>query len=394
VDALRGWLGATAGDAPIAMRTRLRARIGALGGPDRSTDLVPLLGHLLGLRMDVDDEARLEALTGGEFAAATRDAYAGWIEALAATGPVILAVDDLHHADPASMALAEELLAVTDRAAFVLAVTTGPGSDLPAWSFRARAMADYAHRLAEVSLRPLSPGASEELLGELVPFGLLPSELRAEVVARAEGNPLFLQELARALVEGGDRRRTWSVAPASMADLPPAVEGLLVARIDRLSEDARAIAQAAAVIGREFQVPVLASVLERPDVDLTPLLRADVVREVARFPELVCTFSHGLLHEAVLATLTPTTLRSLSGRVGRALEERYADSIDQHADALAFHLYRSDDAAKAVTYLELAADLATADGDAERAARLLERARKAAEVGSVDSGPGGGPPDA
>ena len=167
---------------------------------------------------------------------------------------------------------------------------------------------------------------------------------------------MFLRELLRALIEGGDRSRTWSVGPASTADLPPAVEGLLVARVDRLSDDARTIAQAAAVIGREFSVRVLAAVLERPDVDLTPLLREDVIKEVRRFPEFECAFSHGLLHEAVLATLTPTALRRLSGRVGEVLETRYANEIDLHLDKLAFQFYRSDDAAKALHYLELAAD--------------------------------------
>ena len=121
---------------------------------------------------------------------------------------------------------------------------------------------------------------------------------------------------------------------------------------------------------------VLAAVLGKPDVDLTPLLREDVIREVRRFPEFECAFSHGLLHEAVLATLTPTALRRLSGRVGEVFEQRYADELDLHLDKLAFHFYRSDDAAKALRYLESAADAAAAAGDQPREDHLLNGQRR------------------
>ncbi|MGZ6544470.1 MAG: hypothetical protein ACXVEI_04075, partial [Actinomycetota bacterium] len=136
--------------------------------------------------------------------------------------------------------------------------------------------------------------------------------------------------------------------------------------------------QAAAVIGREFPVRVLAAVLGKPDVDLTPLLREGVLKEVRRFPEFECAFSHGLLHEAVLATLTPTALRRMSGRVGEALEEQYTDSLDPHLDKLAFQFYRSDDAAKALRYLGLAANRAAAAGDPAHEGQLRERAAKVA----------------
>jgi class 3 adenylate cyclase len=378
VDALRGWLGALDSDAPIATRTRLRARVAAIPGTESLSKGLPLLGWMLGFRINMDGESMLSSQSSDERTVAACEAYVTWIEALASTRPVVLAIDDLHHADGSSLGLAEELLALTDRAAFVLATTLRPGSDSAGWGFRTLALAEYSHRVAEVSLGPLSEESCVALVRELVPAGLLTDDLRSEVVARAEGNPMFLQELVRALIEGGDRRRTWSVGPASTADLPPAVEGLLVARVDRLSDDARTIAQAAAVIGREFSVRVLEAVLATPDVDLTPLLREDVIREIRRFPEFECAFSHGLLHEAVLSTLTPTALRRLSARVGEVLEAQYADALDQYLETLAFLFYRSDDATKALRYLELAADKAAATGDPVREDQLLERAEKAA----------------
>jgi len=152
---------------------------------------------------------------------------------------------------------------------------------------------------------------------------------------------------------------------------------LLVARIDRLAPGPRRLAQVAAVVGREFPVSVATAVAEsaHPDVDIAALLRAEIVREISRFPELVCTFRHGLLQEAALSTLTSRTLRELYARVGNLMEERVADQIDEAAEQLAFYFYRSDLQAKALSYLERAAKRAP---DPAHAHELLRRAEKVA----------------
>ena len=114
-EALRGWLGAVEGDAPIATRTRLRARVASMDGADRMLEMLPLLGDVLGLRVRTETEPTLSTLSPDERAAGARDAYVGWIEALASTQPVVLGIDDLHNADRSSMMLAEALLDLTDR---------------------------------------------------------------------------------------------------------------------------------------------------------------------------------------------------------------------------------------------------------------------------------------
>jgi len=176
-----------------------------------------------------------------------------------------------------------------------------------------------------------------------------------------------------------ERHQTWTVAPGSVSDLPPALEALLVARIDRLPPSAERLAQVAAVIGRVFPVSVLERVegTDTTNEGLPVLLRSGIVRELRRYPELECTFGHGLLQEAALSTLTPAALRQLNGLVGEALEERNADRLEELAERLAFHFYRSDDPARALRYLELAAERtpepATAEALWARAAKLAHR---------------------
>jgi class 3 adenylate cyclase len=377
VDVLRTWIGGADGEAELAVRTKLRARGEALLGP-RWAGVLPYLAILLGLQLGPDAERDLLGLSADELAAGQRDAFAAWAEAVAAGRPLVLAVDDLHWADRPTRTLAERLLGLTDRAAVLLAVTMRPDTASEGWAFRVTAQRDFSHRAEEIALAPLDPVASGRLIDALVPPGLLGDEVREELVAKAEGNPLFVEELVRALMEsGGERRRTWTITPGAAGELPPALEALLVTRIDRLDPGARRVAQAAAVVGREFPASLATAVAESedPDRDVGALLRAGIVREVHRFPELECTFRHGLLQEAALSTLTTAALRTLSGRVGRELERRYGDRVDDHLERIAYHFYRSDEPGRALEYLERAADRAV---DGAHAATLLDRARRLA----------------
>ena len=388
VDVLRTWLGVEEGEAELAVRTKLRARAGALLGTAQDA-VVPLLGLMLSIRLEPDVERDLLVLSADELAARGREAFVTWAEALASKRPLVIAVDDLHWADVPTRELAQGLLALTDRAAVMLLVALRPDPSSQGWAFRLTAQTDFAHRVVEVPLPALGEEASRALIDALVPPGLIDDVVKAELVVKAEGNPLYLEELLRALLEaGGDRRRTWTITPGTAAELPPALESLLVARIDRLDPGPRRLAQIAAVVGREFPVSVAAAVAGSADADadVAALLRAEVVRELRRFPALECTFRHGLLQEAALSTLTPTSLRDLYGRVGDAMVEHLGELAGERLEQLAFYYYRSDEQAKALDYLERAAEHAVTVELPVRARELWTRARKVAErLGGADA---------
>jgi class 3 adenylate cyclase len=381
VELLRTWLGVDEGEAELAVRTKLRARAGALLGV-RAEPTIAYLGLLLSIKLDPDVERELLSLSADELAERIQEAFVTWAELLASSGSLVLAVDDLHWADATTRALAERLLALTDRAAVMLATTLRPDPGSQGWAFRLAAQTAFAHRVIELPLPPLTPDASRSLIDELVPVGLVTEPLRDEIVAKAEGNPLYVEELLRALMEaGGDRRRTWTVTPGSAAELPPALEALLVARIDRLESDARRLAQVAAVVGREFPVSVAATVAGSRDADrdIAALLRAEIVRELRRFPQLECTFRHGLLQEAALSTLTPNSQRGLYGTVGHAMEVYLGERTEDRLEQLAFYFYRSDEHATALDYLDRAAERAAELESLLRAEELWTRARRLAE---------------
>ncbi len=158
--------------------------------------------------------------------------------------------------------------------------------------------------------------------------------------------------------------------------LTPTLESLLLARIDSLSESGRRLAQLAAVIGRSFPVRVLEHIAgsDSVDDDLTEVVRADIIRELRRYPEPECVFRHGLIRQACLSTLPAPRRRTLHGAVATAFETLFAGDLDTHYEVIAYHYARSEDSGKALFYLERAGDRAAALDANERAEELWRRA--------------------
>jgi class 3 adenylate cyclase len=342
VEALLGWLDAEIGEPEIAVRTKARARFGDLFGDDLAR-VFPALGRMLNLR--IDSGASVDVADG------TRDAYLRWLETLAGQGPIVLALEDVHWADGRTHELVDAVLELTERSPVALVLTSEPIPRSAGAMLRLKALDEHGHRTTELPLRPLSTEAAEELLAGILGGDVDPVTRRG-LVHEAEGNPLYLEELARAVIDGAlqPRGRTWTISVR--ADLlPPALENLLVARIDRLSENARQLVPLAAAIGRTFPVPVLEEVAGS-DVaaGLAALLRAEVVREVRRYPVFECSFTHGLLHDAALSTLTQARKRALYAEIARAFESLYGDSIDDHLERLAHYHAQAGNLPKALEY--------------------------------------------
>lgn len=133
--------------------------------------------------------------------------------------------------------------------------------------------------------------------------------------------------------------------------LPPTLENLLVARVDRQPDGPRRVAQIASAIGRTFPVRVLETVAgEGVDEALRALLRAEIVRELSRYPELECAFTHGLLRDAVLSTLTAARKRALYASIAEAFEGLYAGSLDEHLERLAHYHAQAGNLPTALDY--------------------------------------------
>jgi DNA-binding SARP family transcriptional activator len=345
VEILLGWLGADIAEPEIAIRTKARAGLTSLF-EDEADQLLGSLAELLRIR-----------LAGGAAPeTSSDDAFVRWLERLAATRPVILAIEDMQWADARTRQLGEQVLELTDRAPVGLVLTEEPIPGSEGARLRLHAHAQFGHRTSELALRPLADDDAEAVLTAMV-GDELDAATRAGLIREAEGNPLYLEELARAYLEGvlEPRGRTWTMTIGIHELLPPSLENLLVARIDRQPDEPRRLAQIAAAVGRTFPVSVLERVAgETTDDALRALLRAEIVREVSRYPELECTFTHGLLREAALSTLTSTRKRALYTDIADAFESIYAEELEEHLERLAHYHAQAGNLPKALEYAERA----------------------------------------
>jgi predicted ATPase len=382
IQILRNWIGAEDGEAEASVWAKLEAKLGLL--PEaQAPDVLPHLARVLALGFDPAGEERLADTSPADLARELRSAYRTWLASLARQGPVVAVVEDVHWEDPSSRQLIEELFELADEAPllFLLTLRVDPASE--GWRTRLHALSEYPHRTTELRLQPLDDAAAHRLLEGLPQSGGLgDSELKL-IVTAAEGNPLYLEELLNAFVDqsGPLPGHTWAPTAARPRVLTPTLDSLLVARIDALSESGRRLAQLAAVIGRSFPVRVLEQIAgsNSIDDDLTELVRADIVRELRRYPEEEYIFRHGLLWQACLSTLPTARRRALHGAVAAAFETLFADALENHYEVIAHHFVRSDDLTKALLYLELAGERAAALDAGLRAEELWRRGLKVAD---------------
>ncbi|HEY7281093.1 MAG TPA: AAA family ATPase, partial [Actinomycetota bacterium] len=368
-DLLRRWLGGSADDPEIRVRISLQRSVEKVFG-DRAKEVAPYLAAVLGLTPDPEAEARLATLSPEALQYRTFEVVHHLIEKMAKDGPVVVALEDLHWADATSLQLVQRLMPLSESSAVLFVVTLRPERDHPAWSVRESALWTLPHRARDLALEALSGRADLELLHALVGEDVLPENLERRVVAGAEGNPFFLEELVRSLVDAGALTRDestpsgWRFDHEVAVEVPASVEKVLLARIDRLSPSCHRVLTAASVLGRQFGQPVLQAVLAaegEPEGDVEPALaelqRLDLLRLERRWPQPEFRFKHVLIQETAYRTLVGAERRRLHRRAAEWLEEESSGESRSYG-VLAHHWLAAEDEDKAVRYLTVAADRA------------------------------------
>jgi class 3 adenylate cyclase/tetratricopeptide (TPR) repeat protein len=363
VQILRAALGLGLAEAPAIARARLRAALRDLGG-GLAEQSQGALAHLLGIdlgpghaRAEPSDPRALQS----QLVLATR----AFLQGLAEHGPIIVAVEDLHWADTVSVDLLTLLLELTDFQPIMFLVTSRPETEGDIWTFRLHAERNLGHRLTELRLAPLGVEASQRLADNLLRVSDLPAGIRDRILQRSEGNPFFLEEILRGLIEEGVLHREadrWRIgtAPERWA-IPTTLLGVIAARIDRLPGPAKALLQRAAVIGRFFGYRAVRELSDEPaelDQALAHLLRAELIRESAALPERQYLFKHALTQEAAEASLLTEQRHELHGRIARYLESTLGEGAAEHAALLAHHWYHAGQWEQALEHTLAAADRA------------------------------------
>jgi class 3 adenylate cyclase/tetratricopeptide (TPR) repeat protein len=360
LQALREYCGIDSVDEPTVVATKLHHVVEKTGRSP--ADDLPYLLHFLGIKEGAE---RLTPLDPATIKGRTFEVLRASLVQRSRQRPLVLLIEDLHWIDASSLEFLAELMPRLALAHVLLIVTFRPDFSAP-WS--------SAAHVSHVVVRPLSQPHSAAVLDAALGSGTLPPEFTALVLKKGEGNPFFLEELARSLSErhGHD----------GMVSVPDTVQGVLAARIDRLPEEDKRLLESASVLGREFTLSLLAAVWPGNGLlvsRLRGLARSDFLYEGGSADEPVYAFKHALTQDVAYETLLQHRRRELHGRVVNAIETLHTGRLMEHVEHLAYHAFRDERWPKAVTYARDAGRKAAARYANREAVAMFEQALAALE---------------
>ena len=368
VDLLKEYFGIEDRDEPRTVREKVTGKLMTL---DRALE-----GHLPALLSLLDvptDDLQWSTLEPPQRRRRTLDAVKRLLLRESQVQPLLVVIEDLHWIDSETQAVLDALVESLPAARILLLVNYRP---------------EYQHSwgshtyYARLMLDPLPAEGSERLLAALLGFDAGLEPLTRVLIAQTEGNPFFLEESVRALVETGalaGERGAYQLAhPLPAIQVPATVQAVIAARVDRLGVADKTLLQTASVLGKDVPLGLLQAIAEVTGDELHAsigrLQAAEFLYEAGFFRDVEYTFKHALTHEVVYSSLLQDRRRALHVRIVEIIERTYPDRLAEHVDQLAHHANLGEDWAKAVAYLQQSGAKAFARSVHPEAVRCFEEA--------------------
>ncbi|MFN2171212.1 MAG: SpoIIE family protein phosphatase [Candidatus Promineifilaceae bacterium] len=381
-DLLRSLIGVSTTASEPETRAALRTLTSDLFG-DAALDVYPYLGYLLSVNLEDEILPRVQSLDPPALQMQYLAACRRLLLTLATRNPLILVLEDLQWADPSSTAILRQLIPLAAATPILFGLVARPHRDTPGWQLVTASRDTLGERFIELVLKNLAETDSRQMIFNLLNIANLPEKVQQLILEKAEGNPLFIEEVLRMMIDQGAIKREnggWTTGRAiGTVGIPDNLQGLLLARMDRLPDDAKQTLRIAAVIGRQFPVRLLEQVLtdgqggmtlinELGDLESNGLIDVHQVK-----PELIYRFHNTLLQDTLYASLLTADRKRLHLAVGTAMETLHPENLEELAPQLARHFLVGGDNTRAFTYLSLAGDAALnacANEEAENLYRL------------------------
>jgi class 3 adenylate cyclase/tetratricopeptide (TPR) repeat protein len=348
---LRSYFDVGEGERESVIKKRIEGKITQLD--EKLSDILPPLQEILSLTVEDEEYGRLDPQQKRE---KTFEAIRNLLVRESQNRPLILAVEDLHWIDKTSEEFLTYLIEGLSSAHILLILL-----------YRS----EYAHLWAsktyysQIRVDQLPTSTSAELVKLILKEGEVVPELNELVLNRAAGNPLFVEEFTHTLLENGyiQRKDHEYVLSTKASDIqvPDTIQGIIAARMDRLEDNLKRTMQMASVIGRDFAYRILQTITgmrEELKSYLLNLQGLEFIYEKSLFPELEYVFKHALTQEVAYNSLLLKRRREIHEKIGKAIEELYAERLEEFYEILAHHYSRSENHEKAYQYLKLSAEKA------------------------------------
>lgn|GEM_PF-5646048 len=348
--------------------------------PDSAREIYPFILNLLQVRPDPESAEVLDALSAEGVRGHTLTTLRLFFAGLARQRPTVVVLEDLQWADPSTMEMLRRLLPLTTEVpCFFILLSRQPIREALGQEPLEPGEVDWS----DISLIPLSPDETITLTRNLLQGGVVPHDIQRQILEHAEGNPLFVEETLRSLIQKGiliEQNGQWRAThPLQQIEIPDTLRILLTSRVDHLPPLVKETLYQAAVIGRIFTRRLLARVtLDESLLDqhLRTLLENNLIRYYALEGEegRAYTFSHSLIREVAYEAILMTRRLNIHRRVLAAMEEIYSGRLEEHSSALAYHACGGEMWEKAVHYLHRAGDRAKGSWALREAVHYYEQA--------------------
>ncbi len=348
---------------------------------ERAGEMAPLLRNLLSLPLDEEEDRSLKAAPPEQIRTRTFVAVQDYFLALSRRQPLVLVFEDLHWADSLSLDLISLLMEALADAPLLLLCVYRPERDHKCWHLSAIAERKCRERYAELHLRELTMQQSQQMVESLLRINDLPPSAKDLILDKSQGNPFFVEEVVRSLIEQGWVYRQgefWRAREEiDSIDVPETVQSVVMGSVGALEDDLREVLQIASVAGRLFRRRLLEGVtLQGTDLASALLELEDrgLIYEERAIPEEEYSFRHVLTQEAFYQNIPPDRRDLLHREVAEAIETLYPEGLDEYYDQLAHHYDRGGHIGKALEYLSKAGDRAKRSSANEEAISLYQAA--------------------
>ncbi|MFH1116423.1 MAG: AAA family ATPase [Pseudomonadota bacterium] len=357
IDLLGQWAGIAEGDPAQAALGKLEKAVTALF-PETRDEIVPFLATLMGMKLTGRNAERVKGIEGEALQKLIVKTAKDLVIRAAELRPTVVVLDDLHWADASSLELLEAVCKLVEKHRIVFINVFRP------WYFEAdeSKIRTICSRLpgsyVEMHIQPLESTDSDAMIENMLENKGLPYSLKANIIDRSGGNPFFLEEVVRSLIdEGAVVKKNGNFQVTENIDkvvVPATINDVLVARIDRLEEQTRDLVKTASVIGRSFfdrVIKEVADFIQDVDYRLAYLMDVQIIQARMRTNELEYLFKHALAQEAAYESILLQQRKRLHLKVAESIERIFGEGLREFYGTLAYHYGKAESLEKAEEYL-------------------------------------------
>ncbi len=367
LQALRTIFGISEADSNEASRDKILAKTKELF-PDNWEAITPYIAQFFSIRFSNELDERVKHLDPQALRSQVMSAVRETLFITAKKQPVLLVFDDFHGIDPASSELLEYICKGSDRdkrkngasskSGFPLLFICLSRAENELGELKERIQKILDGQFSELTLAHLDLGSSSQLFGHLLKINEISEEYKKRIIDKAGGNPYFLEELIRALIDNGIiylDTGIWNMKPGGeQLEIPAQIQTVILSRLDRLDRGARDLLNMASVIGRTFHEAVLVCVagVDRPTLsgNLSALKEFGYINLLRSGSEPEYVFKHPLVQEVIYNTLSLDQLKTMHQKVGLCLEKVFGNSIINFTELLSRQFYKAEDWPRAYDY--------------------------------------------